>query len=463
MKRKALNILLVMGITCAMLTGCGDKKPEAENSTQNVESQITEEVTDENAKADETENVSTDVQTTHDPEVVEADNENKAVETPAMTLEEQTLASLVGNWENSFHNDNNKDATATLIVKPSGEYEFKLVYSDGGWTHGEYSGYITIEAWDNDFVASFKLEKTSDANFDGWNTIGDFFIDSVRTNEYGTKCLYMTQANNGDSIFSMYFDEMRPALYAFDDPYSGENAAKYYEVKSPSDEYYYMGNETAKSEFELSQLSIEENDITDDDIWFNAIGEVKTDYYWMDNQYIYCKSNVRDYEYTQLDVYDNTSDDGEGKLLYSFNMSDFHVAGGFTAETAYSSFVSQGIKYALINDGILYISTGHRTYSDSCPETGYITAIDIETGKVLWKSAPRMCNSDTFAIVGNAIVCGYGFTAEPDFLNVIDIRTGSFLKRYDVKNAVDYVVFKNEKLYVRTYSYNYLYRVEYFE
>jgi len=465
MKKRILIIGLSLVMTATALTGCGGKNA-GENNEETAASQNNEDTSDNESEEQDDKNGS-DVEEdfeanapagTHDADSQDEDNENKAEEEPVVTQEELLLASIIGNWQSEY-TVGDRRATASLVIRPSGEYELKLVYDGNGWTHGEYYGNVVIENFGNNLVASFKLDKSSDGNFSAADTIGDFFIDAIRENDYGTNLLYLTQANNGDSIFSMYFDEMRPVMYAFNDPYEGEDGAKYFEVKSPSEEYYYTGSEKAEKTFELSVESVVSNDITDDDVWFNSIGAVQPDYYWMDENYIYCKSNVRNYEYTQLDVFDNTSDDGEGELLYSFNMMDFHTAGGFTEESAYANFVSQGIRYALIKDGVLYIATGHRTYAESCPATGYITAIDIETGEVIWKTEQRVCNTSSFAFVENGIVCGYGFTAEPDYLNVIDMKTGVLLSQYDVKNAVDYVVYKDGKLYVRTYSYNYVYNV----
>ena len=55
----------------------------------------------------------------------------------------------------------------------------------------------------------------------------------------------------------------------------------------------------------------------------------------------------------------------------------------------------------------------------------YLTAIDVGTDAVLWRSAPLVANADTFEIIGDRIVTGYGFTAEPDWLYVLDRGTGA--------------------------------------
>ena len=57
-------------------------------------------------------------------------------------------------------------------------------------------------------------------------------------------------------------------------------------------------------------------------------------------------------------------------------------------------------------------------------QNGYITALDPRTGKLKWRSAPLTCNTSNFLLDGDAIIAGYGFTEEPDFLYVLDRKTG---------------------------------------
>ena len=50
--------------------------------------------------------------------------------------------------------------------------------------------------------------------------------------------------------------------------------------------------------------------------------------------------------------------------------------------------------------------------------------LDPETGRVLWQSPSLVANADGFAVVGDVIVTGYGFTAEPDYLYALDRQNG---------------------------------------
>lgn len=121
------------------------------------------------------------------------------------------------------------------------------------------------------------------------------------------------------------------------------------------------------------------------------------------------------------------------------------------------SFLRIEIQYAIVENGILYVGYGHRTYaSTSKGLNAYITAIDLSTMKQLWTTKPLTCGS-TFVIIGNSIVCGYGFTNEPDFMYVIDKTSGMRRQTLKVPNAPEEVVVKGKQILVRTYSYDITY------
>ena len=71
---------------------------------------------------------------------------------------------------------------------------------------------------------------------------------------------------------------------------------------------------------------------------------------------------------------------------------------------------------------------------------------------MLWRSAPLTSNARSFAIVGEHIVAGYGFTAEPDFLFLLDRATGKPTQTVPVPNGPEYIVFRDDKVFVRTYD-----------
>ena len=77
----------------------------------------------------------------------------------------------------------------------------------------------------------------------------------------------------------------------------------------------------------------------------------------------------------------------------------------------------------------------------------------------LWKTETVGGNARNFEISGNEIVCGYGFTAEDDFLYQIDRDTGRVLEQIPVNSQADYIIQKDDQLFVRTYDTNYVFQI----
>lgn len=103
--------------------------------------------------------------------------------------------------------------------------------------------------------------------------------------------------------------------------------------------------------------------------------------------------------------------------------------------------------------GVLYVSNSHLTYaSQTKGRNAYLSAIDLETTRTLWRSPALVANSRTFVVTGDLIVAGYGFTAEPDFLYLLDRRTGKVLDRLAVPSAPEIVRLRGSMLHVQTYD-----------
>ena len=90
----------------------------------------------------------------------------------------------------------------------------------------------------------------------------------------------------------------------------------------------------------------------------------------------------------------------------------------------------------------------------------YITAIDLENERILWRSQPLVANSSNFLIKDNVIISGYGFTAEPDYIYLLSLDTGEVLQQIPVKSAPEYLIVRDRKLYVRTYNTDYVYQID---
>ena len=84
-------------------------------------------------------------------------------------------------------------------------------------------------------------------------------------------------------------------------------------------------------------------------------------------------------------------------------------------------FVRQQIRYAQVKDHILYLSIGHLTYAESLTPQCLCGGGGFGGEKLLWKSQPLVSNAANFVIKGDVLLCGYGFTAEPDYIYQLDL------------------------------------------
>lgn len=109
---------------------------------------------------------------------------------------------------------------------------------------------------------------------------------------------------------------------------------------------------------------------------------------------------------------------------------------------------------AYLEDGIFYGASVINGYAE--PDSCFMFAYDLEQDKLLWRSADQSYNSMNFVVKGDVILCGYGFTAEDDYLYQINRNTGEILDRLKLKKMPDLLVEQDGKLYVHTYSYDYV-------
>ncbi len=94
------------------------------------------------------------------------------------------------------------------------------------------------------------------------------------------------------------------------------------------------------------------------------------------------------------------------------------------------------------------------------PDSCFMFAYDLEQDKLLWRSADQTFNSMNFLVQGDIILCSYGFTSEDDYLYQLNRNTGEVLDRLKLKKMPDLLAEKDGKLYVHTYSYDYVIEME---
>jgi hypothetical protein len=116
-------------------------------------------------------------------------------------------------------------------------------------------------------------------------------------------------------------------------------------------------------------------------------------------------------------------------------------------------FVYEEIVWAREANGVLYVANAHLTYATSSyGQNAYITAIDPETGRRLWRSKALVSNAQTFVVTPRYLVTGYGFTAEPDWLYLLDRKTGRVVERLALPSAPERITRRGGQLIVRTYD-----------
>jgi hypothetical protein len=140
-----------------------------------------------------------------------------------------------------------------------------------------------------------------------------------------------------------------------------------------------------------------------------------------------------------------------GKFRYGYDFINYAYAPDNAEKDR--DFVFQAVEWAVEEGSTLYVSHSHPTYAKSSGGmNAYITAIDTRSSRVLWRSPSLVSNASNFEVIGNLIVSGYGFTSEPDYLYLLDKRTGDVKQQLAVKSKADYIIHKDNRLYVRMYD-----------
>lgn len=123
-------------------------------------------------------------------------------------------------------------------------------------------------------------------------------------------------------------------------------------------------------------------------------------------------------------------------------------------------FVFERIVWAREKDGVLYVEHAHPTYArSSYGRNAYVTAIDLDRKRVLWRSPALVANAGTFVLVGPYLVTGYGFTAEPDYLYLLDRRSGRVVERLLLPTAPARIALRGDRLHVRAYDHDVVVRI----
>ena len=197
---------------------------------------------------------------------------------------------------------------------------------------------------------------------------------------------------------------------------------------------------TAAQPYSLEILSETYNNITFADEWYNATEDVSLpmsgenwDCFY-DENYTYQWDYTYQWEDGKLSIFD-----GENCLyVLEYPTDKWYVNGN----------------NACLENGIFYGASVMNGYAQ--PDSCFMFAYDLENEKLLWRSADQTYNSMNFLVKGDVIFCGYGFTAEDDYLYQLDKNTGEVIDRLSLKKMPDLMAEKDDRLYVHTYSYDYV-------
>ncbi|QFJ54596.1 DUF3298 domain-containing protein [Pseudobutyrivibrio xylanivorans] len=210
----------------------------------------------------------------------------------------------------------------------------------------------------------------------------------------------------------------------------------------------------AEKHITLTETSKDKSDWLDTSVWAEKNGFEEAFLSYGDGNYYYAPGAGGEwgYEYTTLFLYDYETNE----LLRTYDLSV--LCNGPDEEEEHSSS-SQYIHWAKAMDGVLYVSLGHNGYASEEPWSSYVVAIDMSSDKVLWRSEPLVSNASNFQIVDDTIICGYGFTAEPDYLYLLDKNTGEKVEQIKVESGPEQIEVVGDTLYVATYNTAYTYKI----
>lgn len=234
--------------------------------------------------------------------------------------------------------------------------------------------------------------------------------------------------------------------------------------------------------FSLTQVSATKNNITDDSEWFEKNG-LSLPMYEVPNAFKGTAGNAPDKtpkSWNKLRLVEGIHSDKYNFFVYGKDFASGFVLlvtnkkvdsllhfldlGNYVLSPEYVKtdleFIEQKINWVTIEDSVMYVATGHSTYAASSKGmNAYITAINLKNYAVIWRSKPLVNNSMNFELYGDLIICGYGFTAEPDLLYTLDKRTGAIVQTIPLKSGPSYIIRKGDKVYVRTYNVDYVFKI----
>ena len=139
-----------------------------------------------------------------------------------------------------------------------------------------------------------------------------------------------------------------------------------------------------------------------------------------------------------------------GGAKYAFDLSSFGFPPRSLVPRAYGP---QEVVWARQLGRLLIVQTSHLGYAkDSGNRNAYLTAIDLDTDKVRWRSPSLVANARNFVVVKGMIVSAYGFTAEQDWLYLTDAKSGRIRDRLALPSMAERISAKGKRIVVQCYD-----------
>ncbi len=106
------------------------------------------------------------------------------------------------------------------------------------------------------------------------------------------------------------------------------------------------------------------------------------------------------------------------------------------------------------DEGKLYFNLACPSYSSGLDgKCSRLYCLDTETGEIRWQT-PYLTSNNIFILHDRYIICGYGFTAEKDWLCLLDRETGRVLSKVPLPTAHTDLEIVGNRLYVTVYEDN---------
>ena len=251
--------------------------------------------------------------------------------------------------------------------------------------------------------------------------------------------------------------ELEPYLGEWETQGAGDQAG-YFVIECPDWEVPYIADgifdTLTASPVKLSEVSKDSSICLFEEDWSAETGiPLPGDLYgegYSDDAYYYYADNSADEGRLAVEI----SEMGTYDFVGTYDFSNY-----LYTPTPGNAYTTLYIPYAAIYDGVLYTEIAHLTYSEDQPCTGFVVAVEVETGKLLWRSEMLVANGRNFLVGEDTIICGYGFTDEDDYLYILSRHSGAVLEKRKLKTGPDYFIPVDDSLYVLTYDTVYQYLV----